>query len=556
MGASQLDSIRHNAKGSWKVWLPFLFWAICGASLSLAQEVDFLVKGFVEFKIPSKSPVNQIQLLKKKGKVYQPVAKVQTVKKKSFDFILPLGIYRVRFRAVLGSGKFGPWQKTKPQKTPYPKVETLLPEFKALSGNQREVLFRWKKSPFINTYTFRYLILPLGSWNDIETDKTQVSVNLPEQTVVKWQVKAKGEVPKGEKIGEKVVVVGKAREGLRQPVFFQKSATQATWRPDKQAEAFEVELRVLKGNQWQTVFQDTQKVNSLLLDEKTEVDLRYQLRVRAIKKGLPPSEWGEMSFIGGDKPPEGRDLDLLKDLSEDQLEGEADLPPTILYTQVAGSYGGASVNATGVIGEFSGSGSLSGGQLDFEFLPEPTQTMLMVRVHARSEQFETITEVKPEGSETLEEKTVSLAPNTASLSVTGKSDLEQEFYGFGVQLLFTQIPKLIPLDSEGRGSLELTELIGLGFVYHQRFALGPGYLVVQGVFGPAAGRTSEYLLFEGLLEYRWFFTEALGMTFATRGRSIYALMERDCYTFDATYCGKPRTSMLSGGAMLGVFAQF
>lgn len=494
-----------------------------------------------------------------KKKVFRSIIKGRKTKKNSIKADLPYGVYRITIRPILKSGKTGPPIRRVLRRTPFPKIQPIYPEKNAIIQGSEEkvpVTFTWKASRYVERYLLKIKHQENGEIKEHRTVQASLTLKLDNKQSYEWMILPDTTIKPKKGPNWTSFAIGTDLDEaiqLSKPEIFQASSFQVTWERVSNAEHYLVTLYEKEGKKWKQVLKQQQKMTSIVLANRTSEGSTYQLRIRALRQGSKPSAITKYDFVAGTEPvieKEEVTLDIV-DLGDDQL------PPTEVLFDLSGSYGGETLNATGVIGEFSGGGAITGVSLEMDILPKPNHNMMYFHSKLTYETFASNSTTNVTDSNTTKETPIDDSRAYGTFSVLGRSNLTKEFFGLGAEIASFPFPKFFPTNEEaGEGAIIAEDIITIGLTYHHRFYLLGGMLYSHMTISPLSSKSRTFALFHWNVSQRYWFGSHFALTFGGNFRYMKGTVQRECSTNVAEICVYPKSTQTSTSGLTGIALRF
>lgn len=517
------------------------------------------VKGAREYKVKFEL---RLKNNKKKKIKYRSVIKGIRTPKNRIREILPYGVYRLTVYPIYKGGRRGKRLRPVLKRTAFPSIEPLSPrkaETIPVNDKEAKVTFKWKESKYVHSYLLRVKQVSTGEIQEQTTLKTKHTLSLKRDLDYEWQVRPDTNIRTSKVFIWTPFAIGSS-DGSRKlpmPVFFQKSTDQATWERTPGAQEYLVTLYnkedpkddTNKEKEWKETWKNTQVETSVYLKNKTTKGLSYRLHVKAQAKGSKDSKPAVFEFVAGKNPIFQEKIAPMRRISVDKDP----LPPTEITVDLVGVYGGETLKARGIIGEFEGQGVTTGGFMDLEILPKPTANMIYVKIKVGGEAFESVSETSTVSSETTESVDIKSTRTFGSLSVSGRSNLSKDFYGFGIEIASLAFPKFVAENEDtGEGKVVAEDIITIGMTLHNRFQILGGQMQNHMTLIPLSNRTRTIAAFDWTVKQRYWIGSAFALSIGGHLRYAKATIQRECSSNIEGVCAYPRSDQITGGGLVGM----
>ena len=474
-----------------------------------------------------------------------------------FSQQLPYGTYRIKYRPIYSATRKGRWSKPKRFAAIFPEIIVLSPKEKDMISSRGKkaalATFEWDAHENVGSYA---LVLEMvkpkkGKPKVIKTAETTLKTRLPANSVFRWRVEANTSYKPKKPAPWRILQITK-KPPLGNIKFTVKTPDIVIWKPVKNAEFFQVDLYFFEDEQW--VKKKTRRLKArpkkkARFKSSSKVFGKYKIEVQAKAKGTAPSQVATYEFERAPPPPDREDT--LANMKAVNIED--DLPPTRNHLVLYGSYGGETLDTKGVIGEFKGEGATSGGGFIFETLPRPEATMILILMKVESETFETISEKSVDDNLATEQFNIQNNRIHANFSVYGRSNLTNEFWGFGLGLFEHGTPKFVILDENtGEGKLKTDNIVGISPSFHHRFKIFGGSLMSYLSIAPFSSSTQSFLMVEAIQRWRLLFTNSLAVELGYTIRYIDTQIQKECSLNQEGECKIPVTKSTYSGVTLGM----
>ena len=484
--------------------------------------------------------------------------------------VLPYGIYRITITPLLKNGSIASPLKSVMKQTPYPTVNPIAPaNDKAIFGKgpKPKVSFSWKKSPYIHKYKLVIKNVTDSKTKFYTTIRTQQSIPLLNNKSYKWHVAPHTRITSNKAPKWQSFTLGQSNaKQLDAPTFVKKSLKGAQWSKVENADFYGVVLFEKVDGKWKKIWKEIQKDTKITMKINLSAGIPYRLRIKALSKGYKPSDPLVYDFVGAGEKPGHQDIEPVEDLAsktpikketlpEVQIEDEQ-IPPTQWSSAFDLYYLGESLKAKGLIGKFEGDGVTAGLNVDVNILPEPSANMVYLRLRAGTESFESVSTKKVEGESSETETTLTTKRVYGSVTLAGRSNLSQNFWGMGIEIGSLGLAKFITQnETTGEGNINTEDTIFLGFVAHDRRQYLGGQLKNYILVAPLSSKTRN------LIAVRWEIKQAfsLGTFDVALGLSTQyaqATIQQDCSSNLEETCSFPTSTQVTAGGSLGVEKTF
>ena len=562
-----------------KVYLLLAFSIIGHLDLALAQKQnprnrgaktakgsDKNILGPIEHQWPRVRKADYYKVdvdLRVSRKKFKRVVKGELANKNRFEKIMPFGVYRLTVTPYTKDGVKGKRLKRVLKKTPYPQVSPIEPLQNAYVHSQNQnvfVTFKWEKSPLVKKYLFRIKNINTGEKKEKTTTIGKLRISLKNNYDYEWQVRPFAATEPESPILWRSLTISKKKQKptLKTPEITKKSKTTITWQAVAGASYYLVEIFVKRDEAFESIWKKNQRGKGIFLKNKIKEDLPHRLSVIAKGKEALPSKPLIYDFNQAKKEQEvEEEEEKPKEVILKKVKVVDDvLPPTEFTFDLIGTYGGETLDSAGVIGNFSGGGTTTGGFFEIEVLPEPTNNMIYLKIKGGMENFETVSATSVDNA-AGESKTIETKRPMGHLAIAGRSNLSNHFYGAGVEISSHPFPKFVAENEvTGDGKVISESTVSLGaFMYHRTSFLG-GLLRTFLTVSPLSSKARNFIAADLSSNLRWYIGDTFSITLGGYARYLNGAIQVDCSSNSEGNCTFPKATQTGGGGHLGLGLTF
>ncbi len=436
----------------------------------------------------------------------------------------------------------------------YPIITTLEPSAKSyVQAKEKKVAvyFRWQPHAKIAKYILVVENLLTKIVQKLPLEKTSVKVNLINETTYRWRVLPNIALEPPKDYPWNTIIVS-SKAGLSTPQFTEASFTEVAWDPVEGANAYRIMLIKKTGSKSQTV------VNRMIINPTFDVKTftanpkgkTFIFQVQAvgdggIKSGIARQKLEKISRIKG-RPTKSKYALLAEKIPDTNVKISLDL-----------GYGGETVEASGLIGEFSGGGSVTSASLSMELLPKPESNMMFFLISVEGDSFKSTSEIQNETSGEIEKTTTKDSRSGGMFAVTGRSDLAEDFWGLGASV-YSLPMAIFEAESEesGKGALSSVSLRGAALFFHVRHKFIGGRLNHNIDFSPISAQTKSLILANYFVRWRLKLSSSLEFDASFKARYTKATALGVCSRNQPDLCSSPHSKQTMTMGLLGVNLNF